>query len=101
MGIRLEKRTVPEKTETVELFSIDDVAYHIPAVPRLNISLKYLRIARNEGETMAVAYLLEALLGKDGWEALTEYDDLKPEEFQQIVSAAQKIAVATVEPHKS
>jgi hypothetical protein len=101
MGVKIEKRTIPVQTETVELFELDGVSYHIPAVPRLNISLKYLRLAREKGETYAIAYLLEALIGREGWEALTDYDDLKPEEFQQIVAAAQKIAVATVEPHKS
>lgn len=101
MSIKIERPATPEITETVELFELDGKKFFIPAVPRLNISLKYLRLMRKEGQSNAIAYLLEALLGEDGFEALTDYDHLKKEQFQQIVQAAQKVALSTMEPHKS
>ena len=101
MSISIKSSETPDVTDVVELFELDDKKYFIPAVPRLNISLKYLRLARKEGQAAAIAYLLEALLGEDGFEALTDYDKLTKEQFQAVVKAAQKVALGTLEPSKS
>ena len=79
--------------ESVELFRIDDTPYTVQRRPRVNVSLRYLKMARTQGQETAIAYLLEAMLGEDGYEALCNYDDLTPEQFETVVKAAQDIAL--------
>lgn len=85
--------------EMVDLFHLDGVTYQIPAKPRVNVALRYLRTAKRDGETVATSELLEALLGVDGFEALTNYDELTPDQFAQIVAAAQKVTLGALEQH--
>lgn len=87
--------TAPPKM--LDLFSIDGVTYQIPAKPRVNIALKYLWHARQYGEDRAAAELLESLLGPKGFQALVEYDDLKPEQFMSILAAAQTVTLGAME----
>lgn len=93
MTLHLKRPETPTVDETVELFAIDDQSYFIPSKPRMNVGLKYLKIAREENGDSATAYLLESLLGTAGWEALTEYDGLTTEEFEQIVEAARSVVM--------
>ena len=96
--IELTSTTAPESpVEEIELFSIDGVAYAIPAKPRVNIALKYLWHVRQYGEDRAAAELMEALLGPKGFQALVEYDDLQPAQFAQILTAAQHHVLGALE----
>ena len=83
--------------EMVDLFHLNGVTYQIPAKPRVSIALKYLWHAKQYGETAATGELLESLLGAEGLQALTEFDDLTPEQFEQIVTAAQTVALGALE----
>ncbi len=83
--------------EMVDLFSIDGVTYQIPSKPRVNVALKYLWQARTVGEDHAAGELLESLLGPKGFQALVEYDDLTPEQFANILGAAQKVTLGAME----
>ncbi len=84
-------------SEEIELFSIDGVAYTIPAKPRVNVALKYLWHVRQYGEDRAAAELMESLLGAKGFQALVEYDDLEPEQFAQILTLAQQHVLGALE----
>lgn len=88
------------EVEQVELFSIDGKSYTIPNKPRLNVALKTLKLMRKEGEEAAMAYMMEAAIGEEAFDALTEYEDLDAETFQQIVLAAQKIVFGGLEAPK-
>lgn len=83
--------------EMVDLFSIDGVTYQIPAKPRVNLALKYLWHVRQYGEDRAGAELLEALLGSKGFQALVEYDELEPDQFVTILTAAQQVTLGVME----
>lgn len=89
------------EAEQVELFSIDGKSYTIANKPRLNVALKSLKLARKEGEEAAAAYMLEAVLGEEAFDALTEYEDLTPEVFQAIFQAAQKVVFGGLEGPKA
>lgn len=89
-----------EKVEEVELFSIDGKSYTIPNKPRLNVALKTLKLAREQGEDAAMVYMMEKAIGEEAFEALTEYDDLDPETFAQIIAAAQKVVFGGLEGPK-
>lgn len=86
--------------EMVDLFSIDDTTYQIPAKPRVNIALKYLWHAKQYGEDRAAAELLEALLGAEGFEALVNYDDLEPGDLERIMEVATKHTLGALDDIK-
>jgi hypothetical protein len=89
-----------EAAESVPLFYIGDEEYRVLKRPGMNIALRYMRLVRTEGEAAAQDYMLTALLGVEGYEALMNYDGLKPEEFAQIVEIAAKLTLGPLETPK-
>ncbi len=81
----------------IDLFEMDGVMHQIPAKPRINLVLRFLFQAKTLGEDMAAANLLESLIGTDGFAALVNYDDLEPDQFQQILAIAQKVSMGELE----
>lgn len=100
MSIALTTKST-EEVETIELFSIDGTSYTIPNKARVNVGLRYMKIMRDEGGSAADAWLLEALLGKEAFEALMDYDDLTPDVLEQIVEAAAKVVLGEMETPKA
>jgi len=101
MSASIELKSVPStEVETVVLFSIDGVDYTIPKKPRVNIALRYLKMAREEGPEAAQGYLLEALVGEEAYEALMNFDDLDSETLGAIAEAAQKLTLGGLEAPK-
>lgn len=96
----IELTTSTEEVEKLELFSIDGKSYYIDNKPRLNVALKTLKLIRKDGEEAAIAYMMEAAIGEEAFDALTEYDDLDIETFQAIVQAAQKVVFGGLEAPK-
>lgn len=95
--IDLKRSEGGQPEEMVDLFSIDGVVYQIPSKPRVNVALRYLWHAKQHGEDKAAAELLEALLGEKGFKALIEYDDLTPDDFTNILKAAQQVTLGALE----
>lgn len=100
MSIELSTTDAPE-VEEIELFSIDGKSYTIPNKPRLNVALKTLKLVRTEGQDAAMAYMMEAAIGEEAFDALTEYDDLDTETLQNIMAAAQKVVFGGLEGPKA
>lgn len=88
-------------SERVPLFYIDDTEYSVAKKPGVNVGLQFMHLHRTEGETAAVDYLLGKLLGEDGYRALREYEDLTPEQFQQITEIATKLTLGAMELPKA
>lgn len=86
-----------DKPEMVDLFSIDGTAYQVPKKPRVNVALQYLTDARRFGEELAQMMLLEKLLGEDGYRALSEYEDLTPEQLSQVSDKAAALTLGQLE----
>lgn len=84
----------------VELFRLAGTVYTIPARVRVNIALKYLWLATKQGEAIADQYLLQEMLGIEGYQALMGYDDLKLDQLNRIMAAAQKTVLGSLEPGK-
>jgi len=102
MTIRIDKPAeTPDIDETVELFELNGVKYHVPNRTRPNVSLKYLRLAQQKGEGVAAAYLIEALVGAEGFDALSEYEHLTDEQYKSVMKAARQIVLGSVVPDKS
>ena len=81
----------------ITLFSIDDVDYTIPKRPRVNLAFKYLGNLKSMGEAEANAQLLTDLVGEEGFTALTECEDVTPEQFGRIMSGAAKMTMGSLE----
>ncbi len=86
--------------EMVPLFYIDDVEYKAPARFPVNIALKYLRMTRKEGQDNAVSWLLEKVLGEEGYDALMDYDALTAEQLEGVVKLVTSRVVGALESPK-
>lgn len=83
--------------ETVVLFKIDDVEYRVPARPRVNLALQYLRDIRTEGAFLAEMLLTERLVGEEGYAALCNHDGLDPADLARVSDYAAKLALGALE----
>lgn len=94
----LELVTSPESdVDTIELFKLDGVSYSIPKKTRVNLQLKFIRKVRKEGDTVAGAWLIEELIGEEGFTALSEYEELKKEDFDAVLKAARMVVFGETE----
>jgi hypothetical protein len=90
--------SVPEDVEARASVVLDpdrEVAppdmYPIFAInPRASVELKFLWMVRHEGEAQANAFLLEELVGPDGFMALMNYDALTPGDLERIFAALRE-----------
>lgn len=85
----------------VTLFTLDDQKFTIPKLPRANLALQYLDKVRDEGTDFATAWLLEEMLGSDAYEALLDFEYLKPEQLETIVELCQKQVVGKLDPNRA
>lgn len=99
--ISLTSKKDREEIKTVPLFSIDGKEYSAPAEVPLNVGLKYGNIARRKGEEAAADYMLEQMLGEEGYEALINFDDLSEDDFKNVLEACQNIMVGAVNKGKA
>ena len=74
--VSLRSAVNPPKNERVPAFSINGEVYTILTRPRTNVGLKYIHLARTKGAEIAVDFMLETLLGTEGYGALMDFDDL-------------------------
>jgi len=79
------------KTEYQTLFSIDEKEYQIPTRLRPNQGLQIMHAFRQFGETGGVSFMLETLLGAEGYNALVNFDDLEDEDLEAIIDVAFKL----------
>jgi hypothetical protein len=76
--------------DMVPIFAIGDTRYYAPINPRASVELKFLWMVRHEGEAQANAFLLEELVGPDGFMALMNYDALTPGDLERIFAALRE-----------
>jgi hypothetical protein len=95
--IEINPTAADQPVEMTDLFSLNGVTYQVPAKPRLNLALRYLKARRESGEMEAASLLLEQMVGGEGFDALMNYDDLTPEILEQVTTAAAKLAMGGLE----
>lgn len=88
------------KEARVTLFSIDGTEYSVPLNVRPNKALQILHIIRTKGETAGTSFMLETLLGTEGYTALLEFDDLTEEQLEQIIKIVFELVSASATPDK-
>jgi hypothetical protein len=98
--ISLRSAINPPEQERIPAFSINGVTYSILTRPKTNTGLKYIHLARTRGSEIAIDYMLETLLGREGYEALIDFDDLTEDDLKAVIDAASKIMAGAVEAPK-
>jgi hypothetical protein len=90
----------PMDDRRVELFSIDDTSYTIPAEPPMAWALQYLHDAAS-GSEMQMArgtdMLLTQMLGEDAYRAFREYRYLKSKHFTWVMMTITQVTLGAVE----
>lgn len=87
---------IPEE-ERVPLFTIDGTPYTVPKFVPQGISLEFVRLNREYGESVAAVRLLERMLGPEAYAALEQCPTLDEPKMQKILDMAQKIAFGKAE----
>lgn len=88
------------KDERVPAFTIDGNAYTIRTAAKVNESLRYINLARTRGPRIAIDYMMDALLGREGWQAFIGFEDLTEADFAQLADMAVKIMNGPTETPK-
>jgi hypothetical protein len=84
----------------IELFRLNGVVYTVPGKARPHLALKYMWMAAKKDELAAQYWLLESVLGEDGYKALMDYEDLTPEQLTQVMELAQSTVIGGLEAGK-
>ena len=98
--VSLNSARHPPAEERIPAFSINGTTYSILIKPRTNQGLKYVHLARTKGSEIAIDYMLEVLLGVEGYSALREFDDLTEDDLKAVIDAASRIMAGAVEAPK-
>jgi hypothetical protein len=83
-GIVLDADRPVAPVDVFEIFAIGDKRYYAPARPHARVELTYLYKTRHEGPDAANGYLLEELVGHEGYVALMGYEALTADDLDRI-----------------
>lgn len=98
--VSLRSAINPPADQRVPAFSINGTTYSILTRPKVNQGLKYVHLARTRGSEIAIDFMLETLLGVDGYQALQDFDDLTEDDLKAVIDAASRIMAGAVEAPK-
>lgn len=87
--VQLTTSDEPQPVELIPVFSIDGVEYGMPAHIKRNLALKYLRMIRTRGQSVADAWMIEEVFGAEAFEALMNHDDLTDDQFAQVMAIVE------------
>ncbi len=99
--LRLTPVSDPEPARRVPLFTITlsgkERVYTVLADPQPVIGLEYTHRCRTEGVGMALDWLLEAMLGTEGYSALRGYDQLTSADIGRVMDVVLKITLGALD----
>jgi len=84
-------------TEVKELFSIDGRIYTMPVEVSASVALQYLHVARAEGETASISWVMEEVLGTEAYDALRKCRALKPHQLQAVIKVVTETVMGALE----
>jgi hypothetical protein len=79
------------------LFSIDGTEYTIPVEVPPAVTLQAIERVRTEGEAAATAWIMNELLGADGWKALRECVQVNKAQLSAIMEVCRAKAYGAME----
>ncbi len=89
-----------EPVERVVLFSLDDKDYTIPRKFPVNLGLRVIRTMRKRGQEIAMAELLEEVIGEDAYEALVNYPDITNDDVTRLMEIVNALALGSLDGPK-
>lgn len=99
--LELKSKSGEKKYEQVELFSIDDKSYSAVKKPRAAFALKVLKMLKDrEADHLFQTEVLLEVLGEEGYNALTSWDELEPEHIEQVFQACLLVIFGSSEEKK-
>lgn len=84
-----------QKYET--LFTVNGKAYDLWVNAPASVGLRYLKMVRKEGGESAAVWILEQMIGEDGYDALMGIPNLKDKDLQRIMKIVKEYAMANEE----
>ena len=82
--------TTPRKPgRRVVIFYVDGKPYSVPEEPPANWTLNYMDAIRRHGELVASTWLMETMLGTEGYNVLRSNRDMTDEQLAQVVVKIQ------------
>lgn len=94
------KGTAPTDREMVDLFSINDKVYQMPARVGATIALGYMKLVRTHGQDAAMGWTLERVLGTEAYDALMNCDDVGTDDLETIMKVVHDNVMGAVEAGK-
>lgn len=88
---------VQEEQKYELLFTVDEKEYFLWTNPPASVGLAYLKKVKTENPEAAAVWLLEQMIGEDGYQALTELPDLKDEDLEQIMKICKEYSTGDKE----
>lgn len=85
--------SVEEEQKFEEVFSIDGKPYYLWVNPPPNIGLDYLARVKEGGTEAAIVWLLEQMIGEDGYKALRTYKGLKRKQLSQVIQICKDYSI--------
>lgn len=82
-----------EEEEYVPLFTIDDKSYDLWINPPASVGLEYLKRAADYGVEAAAVWILEEMIGEDGYAALQNYKKLEVKQLEKILAICKRHAM--------
>jgi len=73
----------------VVIFYVDGKPYSVPETPPANWALNYMDAIRRHGELIASTWLMETMLGTEGYNVLRSNRDMTDEQLAQVVVKIQ------------
>lgn len=100
--VALKSKKASERKDTrIELFSINDTSYSIPSKIKPNSALKIMRAFQQQGDAAGTSFMLETLLGTEGYDALVNFDDLEESDLESIVKIAFELVAGATDGPKA
>lgn len=84
-------------TEVKDLFSLDGRVYTMPAEVPASVALQFLHISRTEGETAAISWVMEEVLGTEAYDALRNCRALKPHQLRAVIKVVTDEVMGVME----
>jgi hypothetical protein len=103
--VRLTPRDPGQAPDRVPVFAVTDDAgqehvYTAPAKPDFYVTVEYGYRCGRQGVPVALDWLMDEMLGTDGYHALRTYPGLTPEQFNGVLRIVTDLALGKTEAPK-
>jgi hypothetical protein len=85
----------PDAVEYVPVFRVAGKVYEVPKVPSASIGVRAMELLDERGDASATRFVLQTMLGKDGYKVLRTHPALPPGKMRAITSRIMDIVMAT------